>query len=274
MFLKRKHILVNGHKWEYLRFGKGEPIVLVHGFTANATFLEPVGKILAQKFDVIIPELPGCGWTKTLPDSSVPSLALNLEEFIKTLGIDSPILFAVSFGGTVCLEMALQKRIFIKKMFLQSPYWEYGVIHPNFDYNLETDLLKIPTSIVRFLQRRWLLILIFKIMNVFRSRSNEPSFSGRIWNKAATTLSRTDAAFAKKIFQTKEFFHQGRELSMIKIPTVLIGGGKDVAIPPVEVKKLKKLLTCDCQYVELEDASHAAIVEIPEKLAVIILENT
>ena len=61
MFLKRQHILVNNHKWEYLRFGKGEPLLIVQGFTSSARFYEPVGKLIAQKFDVIIPFLPGFG---------------------------------------------------------------------------------------------------------------------------------------------------------------------------------------------------------------------
>lgn len=272
--IKRQHILVNGHKWEYLRFGKGEPIVLIHGFVSNAEFLVPFGKILAGKFEVIIPDLPGFGWTKSLKDNTLPNLAIELAGFINALGLGDLCVFGVSFGGTLCLEMAIQDKVKIAKMFLQSPLWERCAIHHNFDTDLEVVLLKIPTGILKKFQHRRVIFLLFKIMNLFRERSNEPSFPRSIWNRVATVICRTDVAFAKQVLNTKDFFNHGQELHKITIPTVLIGCNKDVVIPPDEVKNLKMILKTKCKYVELEECSHAAIVEVPDKLAEIIITNS
>ena len=49
---------------EFDRRGAGPPLVLIHPLGADGTVWEPVLDALAEAFDVIVPDLPGFGWSE------------------------------------------------------------------------------------------------------------------------------------------------------------------------------------------------------------------
>ena len=99
MEIKIQNIDVN-----YIQYGKGKDIVLLHGWGQNIEMMRPLGDNFADKFRITILDLPGFG------KSSEPNVAwtitdysLFLEEFIKTLNIKKPIIMGHSFGGRVAI---------------------------------------------------------------------------------------------------------------------------------------------------------------------------
>src|ERR1700686_691151 len=58
---------VDGAKLHYLTAGKGPAVILLHGYTQTSRMWRPIIPLLAEKFTVIAPDLPGIG------ESSIPA---------------------------------------------------------------------------------------------------------------------------------------------------------------------------------------------------------
>jgi pimeloyl-ACP methyl ester carboxylesterase len=101
--LERKTIKAAGYEIPYLEGGKGEPLILVHGFGGNKDNFTRVAKFLTPKMRVIIPDLPGFGATEKRPDDdfSIEKQAERINEFAKALGIDKHHIGGNSMGGWI-----------------------------------------------------------------------------------------------------------------------------------------------------------------------------
>ena len=58
---------VDGLQLHYLTAGHGPAVILLHGYTQTSRMWRPIIPLLAERFTVIAPDLPGIG------DSSIPS---------------------------------------------------------------------------------------------------------------------------------------------------------------------------------------------------------
>jgi alpha-beta hydrolase superfamily lysophospholipase len=52
---------VDDTKLHYLTAGKGPAVILLHGYTQTSRMWKPIIPLLAEKFTVIAPDLPGIG---------------------------------------------------------------------------------------------------------------------------------------------------------------------------------------------------------------------
>ena len=94
------------------RHGEGEPLVLVHGFTATWRCWLPVAERLSQRFDVIAPTLHGHDGGPPVPEpaQSIGGAADHFEQLLDDLGIGVAHLAGNSMGGALSLEMAKRGR--------------------------------------------------------------------------------------------------------------------------------------------------------------------
>src|SRR5260370_41713375 len=91
------------------RAGEGEPLVLIHGFTATWRCWLPVLGELVPRFEVIAPTLHGHDGGEPLPPSDTPHSITRaadlLEEHLDSLGIETAHLAGNSMGGALALEL-------------------------------------------------------------------------------------------------------------------------------------------------------------------------
>ena len=95
------------------RGGSGEPLVLLHGFTASWRVWLPVLPALESEHDVYAPTLAGHRGGAALADGCPPttlSLTDALERELDELGIDQPHVAGNSLGGWIALELARRGR--------------------------------------------------------------------------------------------------------------------------------------------------------------------
>jgi pimeloyl-ACP methyl ester carboxylesterase len=96
------------------RAGEGEPLVLIHGFTATWRCWLPVLSELVPRFEVIAPTLHGHDGGEPLPPSeqphSITRAADLLEGHLDELGVDTAHLAGNSMGGALALELAKRGR--------------------------------------------------------------------------------------------------------------------------------------------------------------------
>lgn len=95
------------------RAGEGEPLVLVHGFTATWRCWLPVLAELVPRFDVIAPTLHGHDGGPSFPGGPAHSLAQaadHLEALLDELGVRTAHVAGNSMGGAIALELAKRGR--------------------------------------------------------------------------------------------------------------------------------------------------------------------
>ncbi|QEC47306.1 alpha/beta fold hydrolase [Baekduia soli] len=96
------------------RAGSGEPLVLVHGFTATWRCWLPVLAELVPRFEVIAPTLDGHDGGRPLPPRdtahTIPHAADHLEEVLDGLGVGTAHFAGNSLGGALGLELARRGR--------------------------------------------------------------------------------------------------------------------------------------------------------------------
>lgn len=72
----------------YVRGGKGEPVVLVHGFGETARMWHPIMPALAKEYTVLAPDLPGLAGSSFMPTGvyDMKTVAVRLHEFVRRQG--------------------------------------------------------------------------------------------------------------------------------------------------------------------------------------------
>src|SRR5437870_13835695 len=64
---------VDGVQLHYLTAGHGPTVILLHGYTQTSRMWKPSIPLLAERFTVIAPDLPGIG------DSGIPASGLDMK---------------------------------------------------------------------------------------------------------------------------------------------------------------------------------------------------
>src|ERR671916_2246524 len=111
------------------RAGHGEPLVLVHGFTATWRCWLPVLAELVPRFDVIAPTLHGHDGGPEPPAEPAHSLsdaADHLEALLDELGVHTAHLAGNSMGGALSLELAKRGRARSVVAISPGGGWEEG----------------------------------------------------------------------------------------------------------------------------------------------------
>lgn len=105
-------IKINDVNVNYIQYGEGKDILLLHGWGQNIEMMKPIGDNLCNRFRITILDFPGFG------ESDEPSSAWTigdysnmLEIFIKKLEIKKPIIMGHSFGGRVAIRYSAHNSI-------------------------------------------------------------------------------------------------------------------------------------------------------------------
>lgn len=107
MRIKIKNIDVN-----YIQYGEGKDILLLHGWGQNIEMMRPLGDNLKDKYRITIIDFPGFG------DSIEPKEAWHIEDYVELLeqlviklGIKTPVVIGHSFGGRVAIKYSARNNI-------------------------------------------------------------------------------------------------------------------------------------------------------------------
>jgi pimeloyl-ACP methyl ester carboxylesterase len=100
---------VNGVKLHYLVAGKGDPVVLLHGFAETSHMWLPLMAKLAETHTVIAPDLRGFGESSTPEDGyTKKAMAQDIRALLKSLGHDHIRLVGHDIGLMVAYAYAAQ----------------------------------------------------------------------------------------------------------------------------------------------------------------------
>jgi pimeloyl-ACP methyl ester carboxylesterase len=151
---------VEGVTLHYLTAGQGPAVLLLHGYTQTSRMWKPIIPLLAEKFTVIAPDLPGIG------DSSIPAdgldmknAAIRVHALVKSLGIARTRVVGHDIGLMVAYAYAAQFSAETEKLAVLDAFlpgiagWEDVYNHPkiwHFRFNGPT-----PEALVRGRERTY-----------------------------------------------------------------------------------------------------------------------
>jgi pimeloyl-ACP methyl ester carboxylesterase len=117
-------IQVSGARIHYLDKGSGPPILIIHGLGGQiGNFTYALLERLTGEFRVILMDRPGSGYSRRAPGATgrITEQAAIVAEFIRTLGLQRPLLVGHSLGGAIALGVALDHPEVIKGLALIAP---------------------------------------------------------------------------------------------------------------------------------------------------------
>jgi pimeloyl-ACP methyl ester carboxylesterase len=257
---------VGGVKLHYLTAGHGTPIILLHGYAETSLMWKPIMPLLAARFTVIAPDLPGIG------DSSIPadgldmkSAAVRIHDLAKSLGVQRAEVVGHDIGLMVAYAYAAQFPSEVTKLVLMDaflpgvPGWEPIYNNPDiwhFRFNGPT-----PEALVQGRERTY----FDYFWNDFAADKNHsvPEADRKAYVAAYSRPGRMHAGWAYFVsFQqaAKDF----AQLSQTKLtmPVLTIGGEKSLGGP---LGEQTKLVATNVTIVVIKNAGHWVLEEQPKE---------
>ncbi len=106
-----KQLFYQNKKIFYRIIGTGKPVILIHGFGEDANIWNTQVEFLQDKFQLIIPDLPGTGQSEMIDDMSMEGMAeviktiINTESKIPPSGGEGACIIGHSMGGYIVLAL-------------------------------------------------------------------------------------------------------------------------------------------------------------------------
>ena len=142
--------------------GRGEPVLMLHGLGATKITWVPVLSALADRYRLVIPDLPGHGLSEKPRGAYSPRFhARVLRRLLDELGIDRAAVIGNSLGGRVALELALRAPRRVGRLALLDPSvpgirWAYLL---GFARIVPSELGALPIP----LRERWIRVAIRRL---------------------------------------------------------------------------------------------------------------
>lgn len=114
---KSESVAINGKNLYYEIYGKGKPLLLLHGYTQSSKSWKPYVKEYAKEYEVYLIDLTGHGKSEPFKeDLSIKSIAHDLNSLIQYLQLEEIKAIGFSFGGDVLYQLTLINPSLIKSM--------------------------------------------------------------------------------------------------------------------------------------------------------------
>jgi pimeloyl-ACP methyl ester carboxylesterase len=127
-----------GVKLHYLTAGHGPAVILLHGYTQTSRMWRPIIPLLAEKFTVIAPDLPGIGDSEISRDGlDMKTAAIRIHALAKSLGVEKARVVGHDIGLMVAYAYAAQFPAETEKLVVMDAFlpgvegWEAVYNDPN-----------------------------------------------------------------------------------------------------------------------------------------------
>jgi pimeloyl-ACP methyl ester carboxylesterase len=127
-------VAARGARIRFVEAGSGPPVILVHDYLASRVAWDDVLPRLAERFHVIVPDLPGFGESEKPPPSryryDFDGFSESLVDLVAALGLGRVSLCGHAMGGAVALTLAATYAHVVQKLILVNPL-VYPPKHPD-----------------------------------------------------------------------------------------------------------------------------------------------
>src|SRR5467141_3578849 len=256
---------VEGVKLHYLTAGQCPGVILLHGYTQTSRMWKPIIPLLANKFTVIAPDLPGIG------DSEIPASGLDMKTaatrihaLAKSLGVEKARVVGHDIGLMVAYAYAAQFPAETEKLVVMDAFlpgvagWEAIYNNPaiwHFRFNGPT-----PEALVRGRERTY----FEHFWNDFAADKTRslPEADRRAYTTAYARPGRMRAAWAYFVsFQQAARDFAGLSQTKLTMPVLSIGGEKANG---AALGQQVQLVATNARTVTLPNTGHWVMEESPQ----------
>jgi len=242
--------------WNSLKFpvvvgGKGQPLILLHGFDSSFLEFRRIYQSLKRNFQVIVPDLLGFGFSPRFATNEYnPSKIISyLIDILESLQITNNLkIIGASMGGATALRLAFEIPDSIEKIILLSPAGLFGE-----PMNIPFPLNQIGASFLGLPQvRKSLCRQAFAFPDACVGEMEEQIASIHLgckgWRNSLASFAKS-GGFA------------GTHKYIQNIPIKTICGENDRILGKKEIKKIKKIKKLN--FVGLQNCGHLPHVDLP-----------
>jgi magnesium chelatase accessory protein len=255
-----------GLRWHVQVMGSGPVLLLVHGTGASTHSFRDLLPLLAARFQVVAPDLPGHGFTARPEDPaglSLPGMSAGVAALLGTLALSPQIAVGHSAGAALLCQMQLtgqlrsQALVSLNGALLPLP----GLRHPAF-----TPLVRSVVS------GEWL-------PRLFARRMESPQEVDRLLERTGSVLDPRGRDLYGRL--SRNPVHTGSALAMmghwdtrpleaglpdLEVPLLLLVGAEDRMILPGVALRVRALAP-RAELLQISGLGHLAHEEAPQLIA-------
>lgn len=244
-------INVNGIRLAYERSGKGTPMVLLHGYPLDHHLWDDLAPLLADTFDLIIPDLRGFGGSSTVDSFyAMEDFAGDIAALLDHLGIQKAAIVGHSMGGYVALAFAR--------------------LHPNRVTGLGLVSSQTPADPPDRKEGRYKSaaeVAEKGIGSVVAAMTPKFTSDARLQEYAKRSMERQQpAAYIGALKAMAERVDSTPLLASFNFPVVLVHGDADALIPIDRAREVKAAIP-GAHFAAISGAGHMPMMEAPHETA-------
>ena len=242
------------------------PLVLLHGTSASLHTWEAVVDELKQQRRVISLDLPGFGLTGPFPDGDyrMRHYVDFLSTFLDRLKVERAVLIGNSFGGQLAWEMALDQPRRVEQLILIDAA---GYPRQSTSVPIGFRLAGIPglaPLMANILPRR---LVESSTRSVYGDPGKvTPELVDRYYE---LTLREGNREALRERFKQVPAVDNSKRIASIQTPTLIIWGGRDGLIPPLNARRFKDDIA-GSELAMFDDLGHVPQEEAPSRVAAAI----
>ena len=233
--------------------GCKETILFFYGFGGNIKMLDMILPYLTSEYSVLIVDYPGHGYSPCAHDASIDSFIQLVLQLLKHLNMKEILLVGYSFGGIIALKFYKEYCENIKRVILLNtkPYFSNSVFNKILYKIIET-MLKINCY--------------FSITKIAIPTLKDKHFTKEHYHLSKIVSKYNDPISVVKNYRAMVYYNADKLLDLIKCPTLVICGKKDILVSVAEAKKIT-LIIRKSRLEILPFIGHLSIVTGPEIVA-------
>ena len=256
-----------GLRWHAQRMGQGPKMLLVHGTGASTHSWRALAPLLATRFDILAPDLPGHGFSDPVRSGvpSLPAMSKALHQLLETLDFQPDIVVGHSAGAAILARMCLD-----------------GLIAPKLLVSLNGAFLPFEGLAGQLFPPMARLLFLNPIAPRLFAWSADKAAVSRLLRGMGSVIEPAGIDQYVRLFSNKthvegvlamlanwDLVPLQRDLPKLKTPLALIAAAQDKAVPPEAARQIQGKLP-GARIERLRGLGHLAHEENPAVVAELI----
>jgi pimeloyl-ACP methyl ester carboxylesterase len=284
--MDERAVRVAGRVVHHREAGEGPPILFLHGFPQTGYCWRGMVDRLGDRFRLLMPDVPGFGASDAPPEHDARAVAEILCDYLDAVGAPEAIVVGHDWGGAFAFRLALDQPHRVRRLIVtNTAFRELSPLHswyiwlfnipfaPEAAFRWGSDQI-LATFLKGATPAADRSVFEGEPLSLYQAAYRDPA---RVASALAYYRTVTRKAFGK---QVRARFGRGVVTSdavgggpgrRIEMPTLIVWGMKDPALPPKLLVGMKRDIP-QAEIVELPDCGHFVAEQCPDALATAILD--